>query len=149
MPSKRMFIVAMSPRSASHRPRQAQRCLINTGVNIKPMPSIQCPPWIHCLSRDFTWLTKPTLEKHTSQLSLVMPQYVHGQYNMSVDIRCGNKMEQVKCNTSVGFPKSSHIIYLYTNIREYNSYTYLYCIFDSHHPHIRSLRTYIVKYQKA
>ena len=29
----------------------------------------------HCLSCDFTWSAKPTLEKQTSQLSLVMQQY--------------------------------------------------------------------------
>ena len=40
-----LFGVAMSPRSASHRPRQdcmegLKRRLTNRGVNIRPMPSI-------------------------------------------------------------------------------------------------------------
>ena len=34
--------------------------------------SALCGP--HCLSCDFMWLAKPTLEKQTSQLSLVMQQ---------------------------------------------------------------------------
>ena len=32
----------------------------------------------HCLSHDFTWSGKPTLEKQTRQLSLVMQQCMHG-----------------------------------------------------------------------
>ena len=43
------FVVAMSPRNTSHRPRKPEgpkRCLKNTGVNIKSIPPIQCPPWV-------------------------------------------------------------------------------------------------------
>ena len=44
-----LFGLAMSPRSASHRPnmlRRAKRRLTTTGVNFRPMPSIKCPPWV-------------------------------------------------------------------------------------------------------
>ena len=73
-----LFGVAMSPRSASHRPRQDWRALRDvspTQVNIRPIPPIYSA--IHgsyCLSHDYTWSTKPGLEKQTSQLSPLMQQ---------------------------------------------------------------------------
>ena len=55
----RLFGASMSPRSASHRPRQAyrghKRSLTNTRVNILPSSALHGP---HCLSDDFTWPAK-------------------------------------------------------------------------------------------
>ena len=68
---------SMNPRSASHRRRQARgpkRHLTNTGMNVRPILPIYCPPWARCLSHEFTWLTKPAVEKQTSQLSLLVQQ---------------------------------------------------------------------------
>ena len=64
--------LAMSPRTTSHRCRQAwrpKRHLANTGVNVRPIPPIQCLHGPHCLDRDFTWSAKSAPDKQTSQLS--------------------------------------------------------------------------------
>ena len=73
-----LFGVAMSPRSASHRPRQNWRAL----RDISPTEESISDPYLpysalhgsHCLSHDFTWSAKPALEKQTSQLSPLMQQ---------------------------------------------------------------------------
>ena len=70
--------VAMSPRSASHRPRQDWRAL----RDISPRQWWISDPYLpssalhgsHCFSHDFTRSAKPALEKHTSQLSPLMQQ---------------------------------------------------------------------------
>ena len=73
-----LFGVAMSPRSASHRPRHDWRAL----RDVSPTQGWISDPHLptsalhgsHCLSRDFTRSAKPALEKQTSQLSPVMQQ---------------------------------------------------------------------------
>ena len=73
-----LFGVAMSPRSATHRPRHDWRAL----RDVSPIQGWISDPYLpssalhgsHCLSRDFTRSEKPALEKQTSQLSLVMQQ---------------------------------------------------------------------------
>ena len=68
----------MSPTSTSHKPRQAWRAkrhLTNTGGISDPhLLSSSLHAWAHCLSHDFRWSAKSTLEKQTSQLSLVLQQ---------------------------------------------------------------------------
>ena len=73
-----LFGVAMNPRSASHRPRHDWRALSDVSptrgwISDPHLPS-SALHGSHCLSRDFTRSAKPTPEKHTSQLSLVMQQ---------------------------------------------------------------------------
>ena len=58
------------------KPRWPKACLTNTAGEYQTHTSrasgaLNGP---HCLSHDFTWLAKSTLEKQTSQLSLVMQQ---------------------------------------------------------------------------
>ena len=73
-----LFGVAMSPRSASHRPRHNWRAL----RDVSPTQGWISDPYLpssalygsHCLSRDFTRSANPALEKQTSQLSPVMQQ---------------------------------------------------------------------------
>ena len=68
----------MSPRSASHRPRQDWRAL----RDVLPTQGRISDPHLlssalhgsHCLSRDFTRSAQPALEKQTSQLSPIMQQ---------------------------------------------------------------------------
>ena len=68
----------MSPRSASHRPRHDWRAL----RDVSPTQGLISDPYLpssalhgsHCLSRDFTRLAKPAVEKQTSQISSVMQQ---------------------------------------------------------------------------
>ena len=70
---------SMSTRSAGpDTPSRPKRCLTNTGVNIRPTPTIH---WAHYLSRDFTWSANTALEKQTSQLSLLMQQFWIWQTN--------------------------------------------------------------------
>ena len=74
-----LFGVAMSPRSASHRPRHDWRAL----RDVSPTQGWISDPYLpssalhgsHCLSRDFTRSAKPCLEKQTSQLSPLMQQW--------------------------------------------------------------------------
>ena len=77
-PPTGLFGVAMSPRSASHRPRQDWRALRDVSPTQGSIPDPYLPSSAlhgsHCLSRDFTWLAKPALEKQTSQLSPLMQQ---------------------------------------------------------------------------
>ena len=73
-----LFGVAMSPRSASHRPRHDWRALRDVSptqgwISDPHLPS-SAPHGSHCLSRDFTRSAKPALEKQTSQLSPAMHQ---------------------------------------------------------------------------
>ena len=73
------FGVAMSPRSASHRPRHDWSAL----RDVSPTQGWISDPYLpssalhgsHCLSRDFTRSEKPCLEKQTSQLSPLMQQW--------------------------------------------------------------------------
>ena len=73
-----LFGVAMSSRSAIHRPRHDWRAL----RDVSPTQESISDPYLpssalhgsHCLSRDLTWLAKSALEKQTSQLSPVMQQ---------------------------------------------------------------------------
>ena len=92
-----LFAVAMSPRTTSHRPRQAWRALrvssLTQGWISDPYLSSSALHGPHCLSHDFTWSAKPAPEKQTSQLSPSMQQ-------------C-NKMQLVECDIMVGFCKSS------------------------------------------
>ena len=65
-----LFGVAMSPRSASDRPRQDWRALRDVsptqgGISDPYLPS-SALHGSHCLSRDFTWSAKTVLEKQTS-----------------------------------------------------------------------------------
>ena len=41
----------------------------------------------HCPSHGFTWSAKPTLEKQTSQLSLVCRNHQLGELSVMIDIR--------------------------------------------------------------
>ena len=71
--SVRLFGAYMSLRSAIHRTMQTSlRDLTNTRVNIRPIPPIYCFCGFYCLSHDLKLLAKPSLEKQTIQLSLVM-----------------------------------------------------------------------------
>ena len=77
-PSNWTVGVAMSPRSASHRPRHDWRALRDVSptqgwISDPHLPS-SALHGSHCLSRDFTRSEKPALEKQTSQLSPVMQQ---------------------------------------------------------------------------
>ena len=80
--SNGLFGVAMSPRSASHRPRQDWKTL----RDISPAQGLISDPYLpssalhgsHCLSHDFTQLAKPALEKQISQPSPLMQQCMHG-----------------------------------------------------------------------
>ena len=73
-----LFGVAMSLRSASHRPRQDWRAL----RDVSPMQGSISDPCLpssalhgsQCLSHDFKWSAKPGLEKQISQLSSLMQQ---------------------------------------------------------------------------
>ena len=67
-----LFGVAMSPRSANHRPRHYWRALRDV-ISDSYLPS-SALHGSHCLSHDFTRSAKPALEKQTSQLSTVMQQ---------------------------------------------------------------------------
>ena len=64
----------MSPRSASHRPRQDWRALRDVSLTQRLISDSYLPSSAlhgsHCLS----WLAKSTLEKQTRQLSLVLQQ---------------------------------------------------------------------------
>ena len=70
--------LCMSPRSASHRPRQDWRALRDAS----PTQGWISDPYLlssalhgsHCLSHDFIWSAKPALEKQTSQLSPLLQQ---------------------------------------------------------------------------
>ena len=71
-------------------------CLISTGVNIRPMPPIKCPPWA---SLSQLWLHMvgkpwPALEKHTSQLSLLIQQCMGSVRTYA----CGYIAGAIKCN---------------------------------------------------
>ena len=74
-----LFGVAMSPRSASHRPRHDWRAL----RDVSPTQGWISDPYLpssalhgsHCLSHDFTRSAKPCLEKQTSQLNPLMQQW--------------------------------------------------------------------------
>ena len=68
----------MSPRSASHRPRQDWRALRDAsptqgGISDPYLPS-SVLHGSYCLSHTFTWSAKPAVEKQTSQLSPLMQQ---------------------------------------------------------------------------
>ena len=71
-----LFGVAMSPRSASHRPRQDWRAL----GEVSPTQGWISDPYLpssalhgsYCLIHDFTWSAKPGLEKQTNKLSPLM-----------------------------------------------------------------------------
>ena len=73
-----LFEVAMSPRSASHRPRQDWRALRDISPTQGRIPDPYLPSSAlhesHCLSCDFDWLAKPALEKQTNQLSPLVQQ---------------------------------------------------------------------------
>ena len=75
-----LFGVAMSPGSASHRPRHDWRALRDVsptqgGISDPHLPS-SALHGSHYLSRDFTRSVKPALKKQTSQLSPVMQQCI-------------------------------------------------------------------------
>ena len=79
-----LFGVAMSPRSASHRPRQDWRDLRDFSptqgwISDPHLPS-SAIHGSHCLSRDFTWSAKPALEKQTSQRSPLMQQCMGSEW---------------------------------------------------------------------
>ena len=50
---KTLFGVTMSPKSIA-KPRGPKRRLTNIGTIFKAIHPIYCPPWVHCLSCDFT-----------------------------------------------------------------------------------------------
>ena len=60
------------------KPRGPTKCLTNRRVNIRPIAPIKCPPWVPIISVMISHdLQKPALEEQTSQLSLLMQQYVN------------------------------------------------------------------------
>ena len=72
-----LFRLAMSPRSASHRPKNALDGLRDVSLPLGSIsdPCLPCSALhgFYCLSHGFTWSAKLALEKQTSQPSLVMP----------------------------------------------------------------------------
>ena len=98
-------------RSAIHRPNmlrgQPKRCLTITGVNMRPIPSMQHPPWVR-LSQSGIYRVGKTCFREAVQLTKPEDSTVYVQC-ISVAIIGANKIEQGQCDNLVGFPKSSHL----------------------------------------
>ena len=86
--------------------RGPKRCLTTTGVNFRPIPSMQCPPMI-LLSQSEIYMVRNTRSRKTDQSAKLSNGTVNGQC-MSLPISWANKMEWAQCDNLVGFPKSSH-----------------------------------------